>query len=75
MRDYMQVVSVAFVDGGEAGNVIPEGVKFGGTFRFLTFEGHSYLKQRIKEVRTRVSPLLLIACLTKLLEAKSTAYS
>lgn len=45
-----RVVSVAFVDGGEAGNVIPEGVKFGGTFRFLTFEGHSYLKQRIKEI-------------------------
>ncbi|XP_060196465.1 IAA-amino acid hydrolase ILR1-like 3 [Lycium barbarum] len=45
-----RVVSVAFVDGGEAGNVIPDSVKFGGTFRFMTSEGHSYLKQRIKEI-------------------------
>ncbi|KAJ8565264.1 hypothetical protein K7X08_007840 [Anisodus acutangulus] len=45
-----RVVSVAFVDGGEAGNVIPESVMFGGTFRFLTSEGFSYLKQRIKEI-------------------------
>ncbi|KAJ8574203.1 hypothetical protein K7X08_026008 [Anisodus acutangulus] len=45
-----RVVSVAFVDGGEAGNVIPESVKFGGTFRFMTSEGFSYLKQRIKEI-------------------------
>ncbi|XP_059314918.1 IAA-amino acid hydrolase ILR1-like 7 [Lycium ferocissimum] len=45
-----RVVSVAFVDGGEAGNVIPGSVKFGGTFRFMTSEGHSYLKQRIKEI-------------------------
>ncbi|KAK4736372.1 hypothetical protein R3W88_000069 [Solanum pinnatisectum] len=45
-----RVITVAFVDGGDAGNVIPESVKFGGTFRFLTFEGHSYLKQRIKEI-------------------------
>lgn len=50
----MQVVSVAFVDGGQAGNVIPASVQFGGTFRFLTFEDYSYLKQRIKEVCTRV---------------------
>ncbi|KAM3324653.1 IAA-amino acid hydrolase ILR1-like 3 [Capsicum chacoense] len=45
-----RVLSVAFVDGGEAGNVIPESVKFGGTFRFLTSESYSYLKQRIKEI-------------------------
>ncbi|XP_016477586.1 IAA-amino acid hydrolase ILR1-like 3 [Nicotiana tabacum] len=45
-----RVVSVAFVDGGQAGNVIPASVKFGGTFRFMTFEDYSYLKQRIIEV-------------------------
>ncbi|OIT08363.1 PREDICTED: IAA-amino acid hydrolase ILR1-like 3 [Nicotiana attenuata] len=45
-----RVVSVTFVDGGQAGNVIPASVRFGGTFRFMTLEGYSYLKQRIKEI-------------------------
>ncbi|KAK4396564.1 IAA-amino acid hydrolase ILR1-like 7 [Sesamum angolense] len=45
-----RVVSIGFVQGGEALNVIPETVKFGGTFRFINSESHSYLKQRIKEV-------------------------
>jgi len=51
----MQVLTVAFVDGGQAGNVIPESVRFGGTFRFMTLEGYSYLKQRIKEVLLKLS--------------------
>lgn len=46
----MQVLTVAFIDGGQAGNVIPASVRFGGTFRFMTLEGYSYLKRRIKEV-------------------------
>ncbi|XP_071910726.1 IAA-amino acid hydrolase ILR1-like 3 [Coffea arabica] len=45
-----RVVSIGSIDGGQAGNVIPETVKFGGTFRFMTSEGFSYLRQRIKEV-------------------------
>ncbi|XP_019240997.1 PREDICTED: IAA-amino acid hydrolase ILR1-like 7 [Nicotiana attenuata] len=45
-----RVVSVTFVDGGQAGNVIPASVSFGGTFRFMTLEVYSYLKQRIKEI-------------------------
>ncbi|KAG5600982.1 hypothetical protein H5410_032352 [Solanum commersonii] len=45
-----RVLTVAFVDGGQAGNVIPGSVRFGGTFRFMTLEGYSYLKQRIKEI-------------------------
>ncbi|KAJ3709266.1 hypothetical protein LUZ61_012971 [Rhynchospora tenuis] len=46
-----RVVSVGFVKAGEgAYNVIPETVSFGGTFRSLTNEGFSYLKQRIKEI-------------------------
>ncbi|KAL0338674.1 UNVERIFIED_CONTAM: IAA-amino acid hydrolase ILR1-like 7 [Sesamum angustifolium] len=45
-----RVVSIGFVQGGEALNVIPETVKFGGTFRFINSESHSYLKQRIKEI-------------------------
>ncbi|KAK4582724.1 hypothetical protein RGQ29_025775 [Quercus rubra] len=44
------VVTVGFIEGGQAGNVIPESVKFGGTYRSLTSEGLSYVKQRIKEV-------------------------
>ena len=45
-----QVVSVTFMKGGDAYNVIPESACFGGTFRSLTTEGLSYLKKRIKEV-------------------------
>jgi len=44
------VVSVTFMKGGHAHNVIPESVTFGGTFRSLTTEGFSYLKKRIKEI-------------------------
>uniref|UniRef100_A0ACD5WBC0 Uncharacterized protein n=1 Tax=Avena sativa TaxID=4498 RepID=A0ACD5WBC0_AVESA len=44
------VISVTFVNGGDAYNVIPETVSFGGTFRSLTSEGLSYLKKRIKEI-------------------------
>lgn len=47
---YCQVISVTFMKGGDAYNVIPESVSFGGTFRSLTSEGLSYLKKRIKEV-------------------------
>ncbi|KAG8376768.1 hypothetical protein BUALT_Bualt09G0098200 [Buddleja alternifolia] len=45
-----RVVSIGYVQGGEALNVIPETVKFGGTFRFMNSESFSYLQQRIKEV-------------------------
>ena len=47
---YFQVISVTFIKGGDAYNVIPETVSFSGTFRSLTTEGLSYLKKRIKEV-------------------------
>ena len=46
-----QVVTVGFIDAGQAGNIIPEIVRFGGTFRSLTTEGLLYLEQRIKEVK------------------------
>ncbi|XP_030927985.1 IAA-amino acid hydrolase ILR1-like [Quercus lobata] len=45
-----KVVSIGFLNGGQTHNVIPETVKFGGTFRSLTTEGLSYIKDRIKEV-------------------------
>ncbi|KAG0519806.1 hypothetical protein BDA96_08G018200 [Sorghum bicolor] len=44
------VVSITFVKGGEAFNVIPESVTFGGTMRSMTDEGLSYLMKRIKEI-------------------------
>ncbi|XP_009405312.3 IAA-amino acid hydrolase ILR1-like 3 [Musa acuminata AAA Group] len=45
-----RVVSVGFIKAGEAHNVIPESVTFGGTFRSMTREGLSYLSRRIKEI-------------------------
>ncbi|EER93137.1 hypothetical protein BDA96_01G022800 [Sorghum bicolor] len=44
------VVSVTFIRGGEAFNVIPESVTLGGTCRSMTTEGLSYLMKRIREV-------------------------
>ncbi|GMJ12834.1 IAA-LEUCINE RESISTANT 1 [Hibiscus trionum] len=44
------VVSIGFVQAGQAANVIPETVMFGGTLRSMTNEGLSYLQQRIKQV-------------------------
>ena len=45
------MVTVGYIEGGKAGNVIPEFVKFSGTFRSLSNEGVSYLQKRIKEVK------------------------
>ncbi|XP_072965921.1 IAA-amino acid hydrolase ILR1-like 3 isoform X2 [Typha angustifolia] len=45
-----RVVSVTFINAGEAYNVIPETATFGGTIRSMTTEGLSYLFKRIKEV-------------------------
>lgn len=44
------MVTVGFVKGGQAANVIPETVELKGTFRSMTLEGIHYLQQRIKEV-------------------------
>ncbi|KAK8914553.1 IAA-amino acid hydrolase ILR1-like 3 [Platanthera zijinensis] len=38
------------MNGGEAHDVLPESVTFGGTFRSMTTEGIDYLRQRIQEV-------------------------
>ncbi|KAF7804261.1 IAA-amino acid hydrolase ILR1-like 3 [Senna tora] len=45
-----KVITVGFVGGGVAENVIPEEVQFGGTFRSFTSEGQSYIQRRILEV-------------------------
>ncbi|CAM8980808.1 unnamed protein product [Rhodiola kirilowii] len=44
------VVTVGYFNGGHAHNIIPEYVKFGGTFRSLSADGLKYLKKRIKEI-------------------------
>ncbi|KAK1262456.1 IAA-amino acid hydrolase ILR1-like 5 [Acorus gramineus] len=44
------VVSVTFVKGGEALNVIPPVIEFGGTLRSLTTKGLHQLQRRVQEV-------------------------
>lgn len=45
-----RVVTVTFIEAGDAFNVIPEIVTFGGTYRSMTNEGLHYLIKRIREV-------------------------
>ncbi|KAL6963376.1 IAA-amino acid hydrolase ILR1-like 5 [Sarracenia purpurea var. burkii] len=45
-----QVLSVTYVRGGTAWNIIPSYVELGGTLRSLTTEGLHQLQQRVKEV-------------------------
>ncbi|KAI5347297.1 PREDICTED: IAA-amino acid hydrolase [Prunus dulcis] len=47
---HSQVLSVTYVRGGSASNVIPSHVEFGGTLRSLTTEGLWKLRRRLKEV-------------------------
>ncbi|XP_054800118.1 IAA-amino acid hydrolase ILR1-like 3 isoform X1 [Prosopis cineraria] len=46
----VMVISVGFIKGGVADNVIPEEVQFGGTCRTFTSEQQSYIQRRIQEV-------------------------
>ncbi|KAJ4705333.1 putative IAA-amino acid hydrolase ILR1 [Melia azedarach] len=45
-----RVLSIGFIEASQAESVIPETVRFGGTFRSLTTEGLLYLQQRIREI-------------------------
>ncbi|XP_044511618.1 IAA-amino acid hydrolase ILR1-like 3 [Mangifera indica] len=45
-----RVISLGFIEAGEALNVIPQIVRFGGSFRSMTTEGFIDLQQRIKEI-------------------------
>ncbi|KAK2972803.1 hypothetical protein RJ640_028331 [Escallonia rubra] len=45
-----QVLSVTYVRGGTASNIIPSYVEIGGTLRSLTTEGLHQLQHRVKEV-------------------------
>lgn len=56
----IQVVTVGYIKAGEAGNVIPEYLTLGGTYRSLSSEGLSYLQKRIREVKHEL--LFLIFC-------------
>ncbi|KAL5738843.1 hypothetical protein ACOSP7_031604 [Xanthoceras sorbifolium] len=47
---HSQVLSVTYVRGGTALNVVPSYVEFGGTLRSLTTEGLKQLQKRLKEV-------------------------
>lgn len=44
-------MTVGYIEGGKGANVIPETVKFGGSYRSLSAEGLSYTQERIKEVK------------------------
>ncbi|XP_057515927.1 IAA-amino acid hydrolase ILR1-like 5 [Amaranthus tricolor] len=44
------VMSVTYVKGGTALNIIPPSVEFGGTLRSLTTDGLHWLQRRLKEV-------------------------
>ncbi|KAM7265071.1 hypothetical protein ACFE04_002754 [Oxalis oulophora] len=44
------VVSVTFIEAGQAGNVIPETVRFGGTLRSFNEQDFVFLQQRIREI-------------------------
>ncbi|PUZ68974.1 hypothetical protein GQ55_2G071400 [Panicum hallii var. hallii] len=68
------VVSVTFMKGGHAHNVIPESVSFGGTFRSLTTEGFSYLKKRIKEIIEAHATVHRCAATVDFMEDKLQAY-
>lgn len=46
----LKVLSVTYVRGGTAFNVIPSYVEFGGTLRSLTTEGLYQLRRRLKDV-------------------------
>ncbi|CAK9180571.1 unnamed protein product [Ilex paraguariensis] len=69
-----RVVSVGFIEGGYAGNVIPETVKLGGTFRSMTSEGFSFLQQRIKEVIEKQAAVHRCTAMIDFLEEKLRPY-
>ncbi|KAJ8633517.1 hypothetical protein MRB53_026853 [Persea americana] len=47
---HSQVLSVTYIRGGGALNLVPASVEFGGTLRSLTTEGLYQLRKRLKEV-------------------------
>ncbi|XP_068665078.1 IAA-amino acid hydrolase ILR1-like 3 [Aristolochia californica] len=68
------VISVGFIKGGEAHNVIPHTVKFGGTFRSMTSEGISYLAKRIKEIIVTQAQVHRCTAVVDFMEEEQTTY-
>ncbi|EER93138.1 hypothetical protein BDA96_01G022900 [Sorghum bicolor] len=68
------VVSVTFIKGGEAFNVIPESVTMGGTFRSMTNDGLSYLMKRIREVIEGQAAVSRCAATVDFMEEKMRPY-
>lgn len=50
LNSLLKVLSVTYIQGGVAQNVVPSSVEFGGTLRSLTTDGLHQLQQRFKEV-------------------------
>ncbi|KAG6500889.1 hypothetical protein ZIOFF_040750 [Zingiber officinale] len=71
---YQIVVSVGFIKAGDAYNVIPETVAFGGTFRSTTTEGLIELSTRIKETIERQAAVHRCTALVDFLEQKLIPY-
>ncbi|EEF31846.1 IAA-amino acid hydrolase ILR1 precursor, putative [Ricinus communis] len=69
-----QVLSVGFVEAGQAGNVIPETVKFGGTYRSMTTEGLLQLQKRIIEVIKNQAAVHRCTASVDLMEEKMRPY-
>lgn len=69
-----RVVSVGFIQAGDAENVIPESVKLGGTFRSITTEGLSFIKKRIKEIAEAQASVLRCTAVVDFLEGKLIPY-
>ncbi|KAL5710505.1 hypothetical protein ACHQM5_021058 [Ranunculus cassubicifolius] len=68
------VVTVSYVQAGQAENIIPETVKFGGTFRSMTNEGLSYLKQRITEIIVAQAAVHRCTAVVDFMEEKMIPY-
>ncbi|KAG1331708.1 IAA-amino acid hydrolase ILR1-like 3 [Cocos nucifera] len=69
-----RVVSVGFIRAGEACNVIPDSVTFGGTFRSMKTEGFTYLSERIKEVIETQAAVHRCTAMVESLENTSIPY-
>lgn len=56
------VVTIGYINGGTAQNIIPEQVKFGGIIRTMTTENREYVKNRLKEIVKGIASSLRGRC-------------
>lgn len=76
------MVTVGYIQGGHAQNVIPQFAKFGGTFRSLSNDGLLFIQRRIKEVMRLVYTLffntvllmVMITMMMQIAEAQASVY-